>query len=93
MSTANKCIVYGCLNTKCGGRFIGDLCSPCHSAITEAPVLVPACSQVWRNARRMAELYQEKQTALQRAVKEIERLQDMACLPEWANVKEFLLCH
>ncbi|WP_157639945.1 hypothetical protein [Burkholderia ubonensis] len=30
-----KCIVKGCLNHRHQGRFIGDLCSPCHAMLTE----------------------------------------------------------
>ena len=27
------CIVKGCINDKSQGRFVGDLCSPCHAFI------------------------------------------------------------
>ena len=29
-----KCIVKGCRNHKYEGRFVGDLCAPCHTMIT-----------------------------------------------------------
>ena len=32
--SCSRCIVYGCANHRHQGRFIGDLCAPCHSYIT-----------------------------------------------------------
>jgi hypothetical protein len=30
----DKCLVFGCSNRKHQGKFIGDLCGPCHQMIT-----------------------------------------------------------
>ena len=30
-----KCIVKGCQNHRHEGRFVGDLCAPCHGMLTE----------------------------------------------------------
>lgn len=30
-----KCIVKGCQNHRHEGRFVGDLCAPCHAMLTE----------------------------------------------------------
>jgi hypothetical protein len=32
--TRARCIVHGCENHKHQGRFVGDLCAPCHESIT-----------------------------------------------------------
>ena len=39
-----KCIAKGCQNHRSGGKFIGDLCNPCHSMLTEGR-LIP--SEAW----------------------------------------------
>ena len=43
------CIVKGCINDKSQGRFVGDLCSPCHEYITKAE---GRHSQAYRNTQR-----------------------------------------
>lgn len=42
-----KCITHNCPNHSDQGRFIGDLCSPCHQFITTG---IGEHSQVYRNA-------------------------------------------
>jgi hypothetical protein len=32
--TCSRCIVHGCVNHRHQGRFIGELCAPCHEYIT-----------------------------------------------------------
>jgi hypothetical protein len=44
-----KCIVRDCENHKHQGRFVGDLCSPCHAFITRNE---GKYSQAYRNAQR-----------------------------------------
>jgi hypothetical protein len=34
-TTVDKCLVAGCTNHKNKGKFIGDLCSPCHTMLTQ----------------------------------------------------------
>jgi len=34
----DECIVKGCTNKKWQGRFVGDLCAPCHSYITNGKI-------------------------------------------------------
>jgi len=46
----DKCIVFGCLNHKDEGTFVGDLCGPCHNFITTGKGDVAGSSQVYRNA-------------------------------------------
>jgi hypothetical protein len=43
------CIVKDCENHKHQGRFVGDLCSPCHAFITRNE---GKYSQAYRNAQR-----------------------------------------
>jgi len=33
-----KCIVHGCKNHRHEGRFIGELCGPCHTILTTGKV-------------------------------------------------------
>ncbi len=35
----NKCIVHGCSNHADQGRFVGEMCSPCHTMITTGKVM------------------------------------------------------
>ena len=35
----NKCIVHGCSNRADQGRFVGEMCSPCHTMITTGKVM------------------------------------------------------
>ncbi len=57
-----KCIVKDCVNQANEGRFIGDLCSPCHEFVTTGSGIY---SQVYRNTQREwvgltdAEIYSE----------------------------------
>lgn len=44
-----KCIVKDCENHKHQGRFVGDLCSPCHAFITRNE---GKHSQAYRNSQR-----------------------------------------
>jgi len=37
-TTCSRCIVNGCANQRHQGRFIGDLCAPCHTYITTGRV-------------------------------------------------------
>lgn len=50
MKRVAKCIVKGCDNYADKGRFVGPLCAPCHTFITEG---VGVYSQVYRNAREL----------------------------------------
>lgn len=34
----DKCVVKGCVNRKIQGRFVGDICSPCFSYITNGKI-------------------------------------------------------
>ena len=34
----SRCIVHGCVNHRHQGRFVGDMCAPCHSYITTGKV-------------------------------------------------------
>ena len=43
------CIVKGCINDKSQGRFVGDLCSPCHAFIATGK---GNYSQAYRNTQR-----------------------------------------
>ena len=45
-----KCIVLNCTNRTSEGKFIGELCAPCHSFIVEGQ---GRYSQIYRNALRM----------------------------------------
>lgn len=38
MGKPMKCLVHGCENHSDQGRFIGELCSPCHEMITTGKV-------------------------------------------------------
>lgn len=33
-----KCLVMGCPNHRGEGRFVGDLCSPCHETLTTGAI-------------------------------------------------------
>jgi len=44
-----KCVVRGCENHSDEGRFVGDLCSPCHEALSGDPSEMRPCTQVYRN--------------------------------------------
>ena len=46
---AVACIVKGCINDKSQGRFVGDLCSPCHAFIATGK---GNYSQAYRNTQR-----------------------------------------
>jgi hypothetical protein len=37
-SLPKKCLVDGCTHTSSQGRFIGDLCLPCHTMLTDGVV-------------------------------------------------------
>lgn len=50
MSDDFKCIVKDCQNHKSQGRFIGDLCTPCHEFITTGK---GTHSQAYRNALKV----------------------------------------
>jgi hypothetical protein len=45
-----KCIVFGCLNHKDEGTFVGNLCGPCHHFITTGKGDAVGSSQIYRNA-------------------------------------------
>jgi hypothetical protein len=45
-----KCIVMGCENHADEGKFVGDLCSPCHIFVTSGRGVH---SQAYRNARQI----------------------------------------
>lgn len=47
--TQIKCIVKDCQNHKYEGKFVGDLCSPCHTFITTGEGMY---SQAYRNTQR-----------------------------------------
>ena len=47
-----KCIVKDCENHKHEGRFIGPLCSPCHTTLSTGE---GKFSQAWRNTRQAVE--------------------------------------
>lgn len=51
MNSRAKCIVKDCANHKHEGLFVGDLCAPCHSFITEVK---GRDSQAFRNAELQA---------------------------------------
>ena len=36
--SGSRCIVHGCINHRHQGRFIGDMCAPCHTYITTGKV-------------------------------------------------------
>ena len=38
MNKDKKCIVYGCKNHQSQGKFVGDICSPCHTMLTTGNV-------------------------------------------------------
>ena len=44
-----KCIVKDCANHMHGGRFVGELCTPCHTFITTGE---GTYSQAYRNSQR-----------------------------------------
>lgn len=46
----DRCIVFGCLNHKDEGTFVGDLCGPCHNFIVTGKSDVAGSSQIYRNA-------------------------------------------
>jgi len=43
------CIVKNCQNHRCEGKFVGDLCSPCHTFIMTGEGIY---SQAYRNTQR-----------------------------------------
>lgn len=47
--TKQKCIVLNCANHRHGGKFVGDLCAPCHTFISTG---VGVYSQAYRNTKR-----------------------------------------
>lgn len=47
----HKCVVKGCNNYKGSGRFVGDLCAPCHHMLTTGNAAF--------NATFVGELYQK----------------------------------
>lgn len=46
-----KCIVMNCVNHRDEGKFVGEMCSPCHSFIVKGE---GTCSQAYRNAAAIA---------------------------------------
>ena len=52
-----RCIVFDCQNRESQGRFIGDLCVPCHDALTTQPKAGRQYSQVWRNSLQTARMF------------------------------------
>jgi hypothetical protein len=36
---ADKCIVHGCSNHTSQGRFVGEMCGPCHTMITTGKMM------------------------------------------------------
>ena len=38
MHQCTKCIVKGCANKNGEGRFVGNLCAPCHTMLTDGHI-------------------------------------------------------
>jgi hypothetical protein len=47
--TKQKCIALNCDNHRHGGKFVGDLCAPCHTFISTGAGVY---SQAYRNTKR-----------------------------------------
>ncbi len=53
---SDKCIVFGCVNRKGQGDFIGDICAPCFYMLTQGDIKQPSTNFIYTLAMEKREL-------------------------------------
>ena len=76
-----KCIVHGCKNHRHEGRFIGELCGPCHTILTTGKV-TPSYAwfvvEIERLQKALQDIYELHHTA-NHIVERDDRTLDIVC--------------
>ena len=93
VNKGTKCIMKGCKNHTNEGKFVGDLCAPCHSLITTGKIEGYGCGVFGATIIENESLKEQLSKMILKELSDfikVARKDDLSVLDKLDNIEEFI---